>query len=71
MQKTVVALGTFDGVHLGHRALLARAADLAHANGDEAVAFTFSNHPRELFGDSVRLWKAFVIVFGYDTPKLS
>ena len=52
MQKTVVALGTFDGVHLGHRALLARAADLAHANGDEAVAFTFSNHPRELFGDS-------------------
>ena len=49
MKQTVVALGMFDGVHLGHRALLTRAAQLAHANGDEAVAFTYTNHPKELF----------------------
>ena len=49
MNRTVVALGMFDGVHLGHRALLKRAAEIAHANGDTAIAFTYDNHPRELF----------------------
>lgn len=49
MKQTVVALGMFDGVHKGHQALLRRAAQIAHANGDTAVAFTYSNHPKELF----------------------
>ena len=52
MNQTVVALGMFDGVHLGHRALLTRAAETAHQNGDEAVAFTYTNHPKELFSGS-------------------
>jgi riboflavin kinase/FMN adenylyltransferase len=52
MNRTVIALGMFDGVHLGHRALLERAASIAHENGDLAVAFTFSNHPREVFTGS-------------------
>ena len=49
MNRTVVALGMFDGVHTGHRTLLKRAAVLAHENGDLAVAFTYDNHPKELF----------------------
>lgn len=49
MNQTVVALGMFDGVHKGHQALLRRAAEIAHANGDTAVAFTYDNHPKELF----------------------
>ena len=49
MNQTVVALGMFDGVHKGHQALLTKAADIAHANGDTAVAFTYDNHPKELF----------------------
>lgn len=49
MNRTVVALGMFDGVHLGHQALLRCAAETAHAQGDEAVVFTYSNHPKELF----------------------
>ncbi len=49
MNRTVVALGMFDGVHKGHQALLKRAAKIAHANGDTAVAFTYDNHPKELF----------------------
>ncbi len=49
MNQTVVALGMFDGVHKGHQALLRRAAEIAHANGDIAVAFTYDNHPKELF----------------------
>ena len=49
MNQTVVALGMFDGVHKGHQALLTKAAEIAHANGDTAVAFTYDNHPKELF----------------------
>ena len=49
MNQTVVALGMFDGVHRGHQALLRRAAQIAHNNGDLAVAFTYDNHPKELF----------------------
>ena len=49
MNRTVVALGMFDGVHLAHRALLRKAAEIARENGDAAVAFTYDNHPKELF----------------------
>jgi riboflavin kinase/FMN adenylyltransferase len=47
-RPTVVALGVFDGVHLGHRAILARAVAQAE-NGDlEAIACTFDRHPLEV-----------------------
>lgn len=37
-----VALGYFDGVHIGHRAVLARTAAAAHSMGCEAAVFTFT-----------------------------
>jgi len=40
-----VAIGNFDGVHLGHQALLRRALDLARARGARAGALTFEPHP--------------------------
>jgi riboflavin kinase / FMN adenylyltransferase len=45
----VVALGNFDGVHRGHQALLARAAEQAAALGVPVVALTFEPHPRRFF----------------------
>jgi riboflavin kinase/FMN adenylyltransferase len=42
---TAVAIGNFDGVHVGHRALIARARELAAAQGLRAVALTFDPHP--------------------------
>jgi len=45
----VLAIGNFDGVHLGHRALLARLADAAAQHGLPAAVMTFEPHPRELF----------------------
>lgn len=51
----VVALGMFDGVHLGHRALIRRTAEEAKESGAKPVVFTFSNHPMEVLGGSVRL----------------
>ena len=45
-QKTVVTIGSFDGVHLGHRRILDQVRTLAHACGGESVVITFDPHPR-------------------------
>ncbi|MGH7698746.1 MAG: riboflavin kinase, partial [Candidatus Dormibacteria bacterium] len=41
-----LVLGNFDGVHLGHQAILARARVVAQAREAEVVAITFQPHPR-------------------------
>src|SRR5512140_3276123 len=46
---TVVAMGNFDGVHLGHRAVIAAALQMAHGHGRPALALTFEPHPRRFF----------------------
>ncbi len=45
-RRPVATLGVFDGVHLGHRAVLAETAALAREVRGEAVAVTFDVHPR-------------------------
>jgi riboflavin kinase/FMN adenylyltransferase len=44
-----VALGNFDGVHRGHAAVIAAAAEAAHGRGIPLAALTFEPHPREVF----------------------
>ncbi|HZQ01992.1 MAG TPA: bifunctional riboflavin kinase/FAD synthetase [Reyranella sp.] len=44
-----IALGNFDGVHKGHQALLAKAAECARALGAPLVVLTFEPHPRRYF----------------------
>lgn len=46
-EKTVIALGFFDGVHIGHGALLRRTAERARELGAEPAAFTFDRAPKE------------------------
>ena len=46
--KTIYALGFFDGVHLGHQALLAACKDLAAETGAKTGVVTFSAHPDTL-----------------------
>lgn len=41
----VVAVGTFDGVHIGHQALISCAVSLAREADVSCVVFTFQNHP--------------------------
>ncbi|MGZ4448694.1 MAG: bifunctional riboflavin kinase/FAD synthetase [Nocardioides sp.] len=43
--RCAVVVGNFDGVHLGHRHVLARARELADADGLTLVAVTFDPHP--------------------------
>ena len=42
------AIGTFDGVHLGHRSVLKKLTDHAQKNGLQPLAITFTNHPLAL-----------------------
>src|ERR1700726_4142446 len=45
----VVAMGNFDGVPLGHRAVIDAALQMGRAHGRPALAVTFEPHPRSFF----------------------
>jgi riboflavin kinase/FMN adenylyltransferase len=45
----VVAMGNFDGVHLGHRAVIAASLEMARLHEAPAFAVTFEPHPRSFF----------------------
>jgi riboflavin kinase / FMN adenylyltransferase len=45
----VVAMGNFDGVHLGHRAVINAAIEMGRAHSRPALALTFEPHPRRFF----------------------
>ncbi len=51
-RPAAVAIGNFDGVHLGHRALIARAKLLAEAHDARTVVLTFDPHPASVFAPS-------------------
>jgi riboflavin kinase/FMN adenylyltransferase len=52
-----VALGNFDGVHLGHRAVISAAVDMAHKRKAPAYAVTFEPHPRTFFSPNTPQFK--------------
>ncbi|WP_300439621.1 bifunctional riboflavin kinase/FAD synthetase [Christiangramia sp.] len=45
-RQTVVTIGTFDGVHAGHRKIIERLVNAANANNLDSVVLTFFPHPR-------------------------
>ncbi len=53
--RTVVTIGNFDGVHLGHRAILTRVCQRARELGGQAVAVTFNPHPVKVLRPEVNL----------------
>ena len=46
--KSIVTIGTFDGVHLGHRVILKRMKEIAKKTKGKSVLLTFSPHPRHV-----------------------
>jgi len=48
LRKPVVTIGTFDGVHLGHRLILEEVKRHAAAIGGESMVITFEPHPRQV-----------------------
>lgn len=49
VRGAVVAMGNFDGVHIGHRVVIAAAIDMARKHGKPAFAVTFEPHPSRFF----------------------
>ena len=52
-ERKIYALGFFDGVHLGHQALLKACCDLAEKEACTPAAITFGAHPKSLFSACV------------------
>ena len=57
LRRAVVAIGNFDGVHRGHRAVIGAAAERARARGVPAAVVTFEPHPRALFHPGAPLFR--------------
>jgi len=53
MKKSVIAIGNFDGLHLGHAQLLANARMVADKHGFNFTILTFSPHPRSIFQPNI------------------
>ncbi len=47
-RESMVAIGVFDGVHLGHKYLISRLKELAGQQGRSSVVITFDKHPHEV-----------------------
>lgn len=52
IQGAVLTVGTFDGVHAGHRRILEHIRETARNTGGESVILTFHPHPRSVLGTS-------------------
>jgi riboflavin kinase/FMN adenylyltransferase len=52
-RKAVITIGTFDGVHRGHREVIAKLKDEAHRIGGETVIITFHPHPRKVVSSAI------------------
>src|ERR1700758_2347032 len=53
----VVAMGNFDGVHLGHRAVIAAALEMGRTHARPALALTFEPHPRRFFSPNTQQFR--------------
>ncbi|HVV63929.1 MAG TPA: bifunctional riboflavin kinase/FAD synthetase [Rhizomicrobium sp.] len=57
LKGAVVAVGNFDGVHLGHQALIGRAEALARERGAALAVLAFEPHPQEFFRPSAESFR--------------
>lgn len=76
MKPLVVAIGTFDGVHRGHRSVLKSLVEYAKTNDLQPVAITFTRHPLHLIdparvpGELTPLWKKKKLLIEHGTTPM-
>lgn len=49
IEKSVITIGNFDGLHKGHKILIKKAVKYAKENNVKSIVFTFKNHPANYF----------------------
>ncbi len=54
-KKSIITIGNFDGVHIGHRRILFKAVSFAREKNLISLAITFFPHPKEFFGGKIKL----------------
>lgn len=52
-RNAVITIGTFDGVHMGHRQIIDKLKSAASANNGETVIITFHPHPRKVVSSAI------------------
>lgn len=52
-EKTYIALGSFDGLHVGHMRLINKTIELAKENNAKSMVFTFKNHPLTIINKDI------------------
>ena len=53
LDASVVTVGMFDGLHLGHKSVLQKLVDISKNDNIPSVVLTFSNHPQTFFRPDV------------------
>ena len=52
-KNAIITIGTFDGVHMGHRQIIDKMKEEAKANQGESVIITFHPHPRKVVSSTI------------------
>ena len=52
---SILTLGTFDGVHKGHKKIISRLINEAKEYNLKAIILTFFPHPRSIFSDEISI----------------
>lgn len=60
-QKNILTIGNFDGIHLGHQAILNQVLDTARQNNANAALLTFLNHPSTVLRPHTQISRLYTI----------
>lgn len=55
-RNTVLTLGTFDGIHLGHQQIISSVVEKANQNGMRSFVITFDPHPRKVLSKDEKVY---------------
>ena len=63
--EVAIAIGNFDGVHIGHQTIIQKMIKYANEHGLKPVVYTFNPHPREVIGRLTDQGQSFVLINPY------